>query len=90
MSFPVIIFLLAHFFVGAIIGFIIRGFSQKKIDKIEVYYEALRIFYRWKSEIGGVSLKGVGQHYEKWILQKIEEVSANASDKTKKQPRKTT
>lgn len=90
MDFSITMLLLVIFLSGGVAWFLIRWYFEKKIEKVKVYHEALRIFYRWKSEIGGVSLKGVWQHYEKWILQKIQEVSNNAPDNTKKQPRKNT
>lgn len=47
-----------------------------------IYREALRIFYVWRNEIGGVALKGVGQHYEAWIQRKIQQEATSPELKT--------
>lgn len=49
------------------------AYKQCLAMESQVYKEALRVFYDWRKEIWGVALKGVGQHYEKWIQWKLME-----------------
>jgi predicted Holliday junction resolvase-like endonuclease len=79
------IFILSIF---AFVWYIIWFYNQEKRYQTKIHYEALKIFQTWKNEIGGVSLKWVWQHYEKWILKKIDEINSNASYKTNNELRK--
>lgn len=52
------------------IYFFIRRLSEKneyEVEEIDKYRIAIEIFNKWKREIGGVALRGVGQHFEQWL-----------------------
>lgn len=63
-------------------------YVYEEMHKSNIYFQALKIFFMWKKEIWGVSLKWVWQHYENWIQKKISETSGESTNdaqyKTKK------